>query len=342
MDRIRFGVIGLGRFGEVHCQALAGLPQVELYALCTRNEPRLRDFAQRFGVARTYTDYRELLADPQLDAVSIVTMWDQHAAPVIAALDAGKHVFVEKPLASTAAECDAIVSAAARSSAGCMVGHICRFNPRYAAAKREIAAGAIGKIVSLYARRNIPAAVSRTVLTKIGPIIGDGVHDTDLMLWFTGARIETAYAQTLSVRGLPNPDLGWTTYRFDTGAIGVCENVWMLPEKTPYRIDERMEIIGTEGALSIQESGANLSVCDRDGWCAPDTTYWPLADGYRGGALRDELAYFAACIRQGKKPDLITPEEAALAVKACLAAEESAALGTVVRLPRAADQTGPA
>jgi len=332
MGRIRFGVIGLGRFGEIHCQALASLPQVELFALCTRTESRLQEFARRFSVARVYTDYHDLLADPQVDAVSIVTMWDQHAAPVVAALEAGKHVFVEKPMASTAAECDGIVRAAASSSRACMVGHICRFNPRYAAAKREIDAGSIGRIVSLYARRNIPAAVSKTVLTKIGPILGDGVHDTDLMLWYTGARIETAYAQTLSVRGLPNPDVAWTTYRFDSGAIGVCENVWMLPEKTPYRIDERMEIIGTEGSLSIQENSANFSVCDRDGWRAPDTTYWPLIDGYRGGALRDEFAYFTGCIQQGKTPDVITPEEAAAAVKACLAARESAIQGRVVQL----------
>ena len=332
MDTIRIGVIGLGRFGEVHCQALATTPGVELFALCTRTESRLKELGERFAVDRLYADYTTLLADPELDAVSVVTMWDQHSAPVIAALAAGKHVFVEKPLASTAEDCDAIVSAAARSSAILMVGHICRFNPRYAAAKREIAAGSIGKIVSLYARRNIPAAVSQTVLSKIGPIEGDGVHDTDLMLWFTGSPIETAYAQTLSVRGLPNPDIGWTTYRFASGAIGVCENVWMLPERTPYRIDERMEIIGTKGAISIQETGPNLSVCDSDGWRAPDTTYWPLIGDGRGGALRDEFIYFANCIQEKRKPELITPDEAAAALKACLAAEESAKRNTVVRL----------
>jgi len=341
VDKIRFGVIGLGRFGEVHCQALSNLPQVELFALCTRTESRLRELSEQFNVPHRYADYRELLANPDLDAVSVVTMWDQHAAPVLAALDAGKHVFVEKPLASTAGECDAIVRAAATASCFLMVGHICRFNPRYAAAKREIDAGAIGRIVSLYARRNIPAEVSRTVLAKIGPIVGDGVHDTDLMLWFTGARIETAYAQTLSVRNLPNPDIGWTMYRFDSGAIGVCENVWFLPQKTPYRIDERMEIIGTDGAIYIQESAASLSICDRDGWRSPDTTYWPLVDGHRGGALREELAYFVDSILRGERPGIITPEEAAASVKACLAAEDSAAKGIPVRLDGATVAEGP-
>ncbi|HOJ21743.1 MAG TPA: Gfo/Idh/MocA family oxidoreductase, partial [Armatimonadota bacterium] len=251
MKSVKYGVIGLGWFGEKHCEALAAIPNVELYALCTRTPSRLAEVSERFGVQRTYTDYNEMLADPELEAVSVVTMWDQHRAPAVAALKAGKHVFLEKPMASTVEDCDAIVAAAKATDKFFMVGHICRFNPRYAAAKAAIAEGKIGKIVSMYARRNIPAWVGADVLPKIGPIIGDGVHDTDLMLWYSGAKVVSAYAQSLNVRGFKHPDLGWTMYRFDTGAIGVLENVWFLPDKTAFQIDERMEIIGTEGSIHI-------------------------------------------------------------------------------------------
>lgn len=332
MNRVRFAVSGLGWFGEKHCEALAGLPQVELFALCTRRPDRLQEVAQRFGVQHAFTDYRELLASPQVDAVSVVTMWDQHAAPALAALQAGKHVFLEKPMASTLDDCDAIVAAANSAAGYFMVGHICRFNPRYAAARDAIAEGKIGKIVSMYARRNIPSWVTTEILQKIGPIAGDGVHDTDLMLWYTGARVVSAYAQTVNVRGRKHPDLGWTMYRFNSGAVGVLEDVWFLPEKTPFQIDERMEIIGTEGSIHIQESQPALAVCDKDGWHAPDTTYWPLLHGIRAGALRDELAYFANCIQRGQRPKIITPEESRAAVAACLAAERSAATGSVVQL----------
>src|ERR1041384_1141255 len=170
MRKVRFGVIGLGRFGEVHCDALSQLPQAELHAVCTRSETRLEEMAQRFNVPYTYTSYDELLKDHDVDAVCVVTMWDQHAAPAIASLKAGKHVFIEKPMASTVSDCEAIIRASQTAARFCMVGHICRFNPRYAAAKQEIDSGAIGNIVSMYARRNIPASVSQTVLTKIGPI----------------------------------------------------------------------------------------------------------------------------------------------------------------------------
>jgi UDP-N-acetylglucosamine 3-dehydrogenase len=106
--------------------------------------------------------------------------------------------------------------------------------------------------------------------------------------------------------------------------------VWFLPENSPYRIDERMEIIGTQGALYVQETPASLSVCDRQGWRSPDTTYWPVLHRMRAGALRDELQYFCNCVIEGKEPSIVKPQEALEAVRACLAAEESAKLGSPV------------
>jgi predicted dehydrogenase len=273
-----------------------------------------------------------MLADPGLDVVSIVTMWDQHAEPAIAALEAGKHVFLEKPMASSLADCDRILEAAARAPGKFMVGHICRFNPRYAAAKAEIAAGNIGEIVSIYARRNLPCSVTEGVLDKIGPIIGDAVHDTDLMLWYTGSSIKSAYAQTHRVRELTHPDIGWTMYRFDSGAIGVCETVWCLPDKSPFQIDERMEIIGTTGSIQIHDTTPNLQLVSENGVSFPDTTYWPELHGQRAGALRDEWAYFLRCVAEDRDPDVVPPADSKAAVAACLAAERSAETGEVVVL----------
>jgi len=138
-----------------------------------------------------------------------------------------------------------------------MVGHICRFNPRYIAAKREIESGSLGKILSLTARRNIPAAWTPEILDKIGPIIGDTIHDTDLMLWLTGDRIVSAYAQTVDLRGRKYPDVGQTMYRFASGASATLESVWCMPEKTPFDIDERMSIIGSEDFVHIQDTFPN-------------------------------------------------------------------------------------
>ena len=333
MERLRIGVIGLGWFGEIHCETIVGVPELELAALCTRTPDRLSAMAAKFGIAKAFTDYRELLADPEIDAVSICTMWDQHTEPAIAALVAGKHVFLEKPMASTVADCQAILDAAATADGILLVGHICRFNPRYRMAKQAIERGAIGRIVSLSSRRNIPAAWTPEILNKIGPIVGDAIHDTDLMLWFTGDRIVSAYAQTVDVRGLKHPDIGQTMYRFAGGATATLETVWCMPEKTPFDIDERMTIIGTEGFLHVQDTFPNLGIVSPDGFHSPDTTYWPEFDGVRGGALREEFSYFARCALSGTPPQMGRPEDAQAALAATLAAEESARTAQVVRVP---------
>jgi predicted dehydrogenase len=332
MDRLRIGVIGLGWFGEIHCDTIVGVPNLELAALCTRKSERLSDLARKYGVRKTYRDYHDMLADPGIDAVSIVTMWDQHTEPAIAALEAGKHVFLEKPMASTVADCGKIIATSKKSRGILLVGHICRFNPRYRMAKQAIDAGKIGKIVALSSRRNIPAAWTPEILNKIGPIVGDAIHDTDLMLWFTGDRIVSTYAQTVDVRGLKFPDIGQTMYRFAGGATATLETVWCMPEKTPFDIDERMSIIGTEGIIHVQDTFPNLGIVSKDKLHSPDTTYWPEFDGVRGGALRDEFAYFATCALNGTSPSVGRPEDAAAALEATLAAEESARTGNVIRI----------
>ncbi len=330
MRTIGYGVIGLGFFGEKHAEVAAQLPNVRLAAVCTRRPQRLHEIQKRLGVPHAYADYHELLANPVVEAVSVVTHVDDHVAPAVAALRAGKHVLLEKPMARTVAQCDQIVKAADKAAGCLMVGHICRFNPRYALARDRIQAGELGRIVSLYARRNIPAARSKAVLEKIGPLLGDGIHDTDLMLWMSGDKIESVYALTHSVRKLKHPDLGWAMFRFRSGAIGVIENVWFLPDATPFKIHEQMEIIGTDGALYIHGSDANVVLHGKSGHDCPETLYWPQMHGRMVGALREEMAYFVNCVAEGQKPAVVTPEEARTAVAALAAAEKSARTGRVV------------
>ena len=152
------------------------------------------------------------------------------------------------------------------------------------------------------------------------------------MLWFTGARVVSAYAQTVDLRGLKYPDIGQTMYRFDNGATATLETVWCMPEKTPFDIDERMNVIGSDGFVQIQDTFPNIGICTKDGFRSPDSTYWPQFRGMTSGALREELSYFAQCCLTNSAPTVVTPGEAMAALEAALAAEESAATGQVVHL----------
>lgn len=331
MNRIRCGVIGLGWFGEHHVDTLLQLPQAEVAAVCTRKPERLKEIADKYHVPKTFTDYRQLLADPEIDLVTIVTHVGDHLEPTLAALAAGKHVFLEKPMADSVAACDQIVAAANASSKAFMVGHVCRFDTVYALAKEEIAAGKLGKILSLHAKRNLAKWITPAHLKKLSALFGDGVHDLDLMLWFTGAKPTSVYAQTLNSRPeLPHDDLGWAMFRLDSGAIAVIENVWCLPENAPFAIDARMEIIGTDGAIYIDNSGSHYTLLTKDGVQFPQSTYWPKVHGLRRGYLKEELDYFLKCVAAGIRPAVITPEESRLVVAAILKAEQSARENRVV------------
>ncbi len=332
MKKLRHGVIGLGFFGEYHADVVSSTAQMELTAVCTRRQARLDEVATKFGAAKKYTDYRELLADPDIDSVSIVTHFYDHKEITIEALKAGKHVLLEKPMAQTVVECDAIVEASKSAAGILMVGHVCRFDPRVALAKEAVDQGRLGKIVYMYARRNLSCEIGRQVLGKISALTGDGIHDTDVMLWLTGAKVKTVYAQNVQVGDSKYPAIGSAMYRFDNDAVGVIESVWCLPEKTPFAIDAKMEVIGTEGAIYIDCGNAGLTINDEKGISTPDTGYWPRVHGVLVGALRNELVYFANCASKGTKPEVITPEESRQAVAVICAAEESAQSGKVVEL----------
>lgn len=328
---VRWGLIGLGWFGEVHAETLATMPGIDLAAVCTRRPQRLAEVADRFGVARRYTNYQDLLADPKIDVVGITTHINDHRDIAIDALRSGKHVFLEKPMAPTVADCDQILAAARQASGFFMVGHICRFDPRVTLAKQAIDEGRIGQIISMHARRNLSKTIGRMVLDSISALIGDGIHDGDLMLWFSQARPVTVYAQEIHPGQNKYPDGGWAMARLDSGAIAVIESIWHLPESTPYQIDARMEVLGTEGALYINCGEAGLEIHDGAGNRRPDTLYWPKVDGQRFGILRAELRYFADCVAAGHPPERITPDESRAAVAFLAAAVESSRTGQIVK-----------
>ena len=332
MDSVRYGVIGLGFFGEMHAQVLSNMLGANLAAICTRRPDHLRDLAERYNVPNTYTDYHDLLHDDSVEAVSIVTHVNDHRNIAIDALNAGKSVFLEKPMAGSIEDCDAIIDAAKSAAGKFMVGHICRFDPRVNMAKSAIDEGRIGQIVSMHARRNLPAHIGAEVLDKISPLMGDGIHDVDLMLWMTGGRVESVYAQNVRIRKFKYPDISWAMCRFEGGIVGVIETAWCLPNSTPFDVDAKMEVIGTKGAVYIDCGETGLTINYDSGTRKPDTSYWPLVAGKRTGALRNELEYFVGCVKTGQTPDIITPRESRMAVKVICAAERSAETNEVVKM----------
>ena len=326
-DTLRWAILGIGRFGMRHARAVQSLPGLELSAVCNRNPERLAAAAAALQVERTCADAAELLGDPGIDVVSVTTHWKDHFGLTAAALDAGKHVLLEKPMAPTAAECWRLAELADKATGKFMVGHICRFDPRVTLAKQAIDAGRIGRIVSMHAKRNLPQAPGNLRLDKISPLLGDGVHDADLMMWLTGQIPSRVYGREIRFNPFRYADLGWAMLEFADQAIGVVETNWGLPPNVPTVIDARLEVVGVEGMLTIDCSQTGLTILDDNGPQMVDTDYWPEQHGRITGALCDEVQYFADCVRHDRQVTIITPSEAARAVAVMETAERSAECG---------------
>ena len=140
MKEVRFGIAGLGRLGKVHAGNIASrIPGAKLVAACSIVEAELEYAREKLGITKTYTDFREMVQDPDLDAVAIVTTSSEHCWQIEAALDAGKHVFCDKPLGVTLEECEIARAAVERHpELTFMLGFMRRFDPSYAYAKRKI------------------------------------------------------------------------------------------------------------------------------------------------------------------------------------------------------------
>ena len=153
-EQLGIGVIGVGTFGSLHARLYKQLGICELKAVADVNPKRLDEICPLLQV-EGYGDYRELLKRDDVHAVSICTTDELHVAPAIAAASAGKHIFVEKPLALTPQDCDQIIEAAQAAGVKLTVGHILRFDPRYATARKEIQDGKIGQLVHRSEERRV-------------------------------------------------------------------------------------------------------------------------------------------------------------------------------------------
>jgi predicted dehydrogenase len=294
-------------------RAFRGIPGVDVAAVVSRRPDHARDIAERYGVPRWYSDFNDLCNDPEIDAVTICTEESGHVDPAIAALAAGKHVLVEKPLATTAADALAIYEAAQTSGAILMPAHIVRFETRFAALQQAVASGNLGSIAALHARRNRPRNTLETY-GRCHPALVTAIHDLDIMLWLTGEMPETVKATHRLDRD-PEGVYGiWATLQFPSGAIATIEATWMMPAGTGTANADSFAITGTRGSAAIEMANPGMYLLEPDRTITPDTGYEPLVHGSVAGALQSELMHFVQLAQHSDLPPVVTPADGVRAV----------------------------
>jgi predicted dehydrogenase len=317
-------MVGCGLFGESHLQAYRAIPTASVAAVYDIDRERAARLAATFGIPTVCESLDELCGLPHLQAIDVVTSESAHRQPVVQALHAGKDVFVEKPLATDLAQCDAMIAAAEAAGRFLMVGHVLRFETRYAMLREAIAAGRLGRIVSIHARRNRP----REQLARYPhahPALENAVHDIDFILWCVGAPVERV--RGFARRGLSSDrvDTFWGVLEFAGGAIGVVETIWLLPSECGITLDDSLQAIGTDGVAQLQLVPGGLGFWTSSGYDLPDVGYDPRVMGSARGALRDELSYFCDCVLHRRAPTVNTGREAKRTMRVALSLVESAA-----------------
>jgi UDP-N-acetylglucosamine 3-dehydrogenase len=329
---LRTAVIGLGVWGEKHIQALKTIPEVELVAICDTSTDRARSISSSYGVPKVYADPHELLSNEEIDAVHVVTPEPAHRGPVVEAASKGIHVMVEKPLATSLVDADAMIEAASRNKTILMVGHVLRWDSRYAMVKESVERGEVGTISTLFARRSVSRTQAPVYLDRSTPVMQLGIHDIDLILWYTGAKVKQVHSVSSRLLGFRNPDCVTSLIDFEGGGHAVLQNSFALPETLPFFVGARLEIVGSKSFVVVDASEQSLFLCDEKGYRTPDTTLIPMVRNELVGTLRQEIEYFVRCVRSGSDPTVITPGESREALRVALACERSMSEGAPVRL----------
>lgn len=308
-DKIRIGIVGAGVMGTKHARIYTEMSHACLVGIADINYDRAKAVAEQFGVKRAAKDYHDLLTMEEIDAIHIATPDFLHTEPVIDALKMGKHVLVEKPMATTTDDAKLIVNLSGETGCHVMVNYTHRWAAPYATAKNIIQEGKIGDAVMVYARKDDTLRAVDWMagwIEKTSPASYLSTHDIDLVLWFLETEIESVYAlgvkNVLKRRNLDTEDAIQALVQFKNGAIGTFESCWILPSSMPTDTDSFIEIIGEKGTIHVDRIHEGLKVGHEERYEFPKLSLLSEIQGKLQGGVVLCLEHFVDSLRKGEKP----------------------------------------
>nr|WP_155982702.1 Gfo/Idh/MocA family oxidoreductase [Paucisalibacillus sp. EB02] len=329
---IRVGVIGMGQMGTYHAEIYQKLPLVELVAVCEFNDERRKEVEQQFGV-KAYKDYKEMLANPEIDAVSIVLPDNIHREAVEVAVAYNKHILLEKPLAKTLEDGQALYEITKDYDKVFTTGFLLRFDPRFNMVKQALDEGELGEIIHLYCRRNSPITGPKRYIGSSDLSMHVMIHDIDYINWYMGCEPVKVFAKGRSVllkeHGMQ--DVIYAIVTYENGAIACLEACWVLPENSPTSIDDKLELVGTKGVAYVDSSDNGVRFVTDKRIQYPDSRHWYYTNGQVAGDLAEELMAFVNNIIHNTK-SIITPKESLDSLRVVDAIERSLAEDKEVEL----------
>jgi predicted dehydrogenase len=300
---VRVGVAGLGYWGPNLARNLAAIPGCELVWLCDSDEAKREKLARSYPGARTTGDLADLLADATLDAVVLATPVPTHADLAVAVLEAGKHCFVEKPLATSAVDAERAVQAAERTGRLLMVGHLLEYHPAVTRLKELIDAQELGPLFYIYGNR-----------LNLGQLRADenalwslGAHDVSVALHLIGEEPVECVAQGAAYVREQVQDVVFCFLRFPSGVVAHLHLSWLDPHK-----ERRITVVGAKRMATFDDMAIEGKLALYDKGFDQDTSSWGEYIARSGDIyspqisnrepLRLECEHFIECVRTGATP----------------------------------------
>ena len=308
--KIRVCLIGCGRAGMIHAKSYAGhVRDAQLIALCDPFEENLRNAKADYDVKYCYTNYNDVMSNPEIDAVIVVTPTQFHHDIVIAAAKAKKHVFCEKPMANNEKECDEMIAACKENGVKLQLGFMRRFDKNFRRGKELIDQGYVGKVAMLKSNTYGPSEPKEwmyNVRNSYGPIGEVNSHDFDTLRWYAGSEVKWIHAVGNNFRSPEKAEQYPDFYdscsvllEFENGVIGTITGA----QYVQYGYDSRAEILGTKGIVKVGSQNANdVELVTSDKQIHMDSTVsWTVLFSE---AYIAEAKAFISCIINDTEPEV--------------------------------------
>jgi predicted dehydrogenase len=302
MNPVKIAVVGLGAMGGYLSELYAQMPEYELVAVCDIDEGRRTVKSQALCVPG-YVDLVEMLAKHKdIQVVDVAVKSDFHLGPALMCIEAGKHVLLESPMATSVADGEAMIAAAEKNGVCLMVNESLRFDPRYATMVEAVLRGDIGEVTYIFARRAFSQRVAKRAAGVHSVAWEVAQHDIDLMLWITGRNITKVFAKGRihNLKELGVHDVIISTMTFEDGTIAVLENSWGIPDIPGRPKGRAFQVRGSKGLVEVDGYEQGVTIYTPETVRNPETYWMVKLYGRHSGVYRDQATYFARAFSEGK------------------------------------------
>lgn len=339
MENKTLGVclIGCGRAGMIHARNYMNkVPGAKMTAVVDVVEEAAQAAAKELGIDRYFTDYHQILDDPAVDAVVVVSPTDLHVGIVVDCANHGKHIFCEKPMAMNVEECQKMIEACGQNRVKLQIGFMRRHDRSFQEAKKMLDEGAIGDLVLVKSHTRGPSKPRPWMydLKKSNGILAEvNSHDIDAIRWFAGSDVDHLYAIGGNFRN-PEAKAEYPDYYDNMTMTGTFKNgVQFIIDGAAYvqyGYDSHVELVGTKGVLHVGHTEERFVRCSTPGVgsATPFIKSWMTL--FEDAYLREDIAFVQAVLNDTETP--VTGYDGMMAVRIVEAGNKSIATGEVVKL----------